>query len=190
MPVYFIGKDENGCLPIKVGIAKDIGRKSALQTGNPLGLKLLGWITSADGFKTERDPHQRLAPRGRGEWFHIEPTEVLPLLMEVGQRGSSPRTPMPLRSPATIYLWGVHAPLRASLLRPADQPEFVRSVLDGSNSDPRDRLLTVLMIVWRFRNDLFHGEKWSYHIQDQLSNFTHVNTVLMRLIDSHGQLAA
>jgi hypothetical protein len=40
-------------------------------------------------------------------------------------------------------------------LRPADQPYLVRSVLDGSNNDPRDRLLTVLMIVWRFRNNLF-----------------------------------
>lgn len=56
MPVYFIGEDENGCSPFKVGVAKDIGRrKSALQTGNPLELRLLGWITSADDFKTERD---------------------------------------------------------------------------------------------------------------------------------------
>jgi len=47
-------------------------------------------------------------------------------------------------------------------LRPADQPNFVRSVLDKSNNDPRDRLLTVMMIVWRFRNNLFHSEKWAY----------------------------
>ncbi|HCL66757.1 MAG TPA: hypothetical protein DIC56_18355 [Rhizobium sp.] len=89
MPVYFIGEDENGCSPIKVGVAKDIGRrKSDLQTGNPLELKLLGWITSADDFKTERDLHRRLASRrGRGEWFYIEPSDVLPFLMEVGQHG-------------------------------------------------------------------------------------------------------
>ena len=43
-------------------------------------------------------------------------------------------------------------------LRPADQPEILESVLDGSNDHPRDRLLTVLMIVWRFRNNLFHGK--------------------------------
>jgi hypothetical protein len=89
MPVYFIGEDENGCSPVKVGVARDIGRrKSDLQTGNPLELKLLGWITAADDFKTERDLHRRLATRrGRGEWFNIEPADVLPLLMEVGQHG-------------------------------------------------------------------------------------------------------
>ena len=32
-------------------------------------------------------------------------------------------------------------------LRPADQPDIVRSVLDGRNNAPRDRLLTVLIIV-------------------------------------------
>lgn len=74
-------------------------------------------------------------------------------------------------------------------LRPADQPEVVRSVLDGSNDDPRDRLLTVLMVVWRFRNNLFHGEKWAYQLQDQLPNFTHANAVLMRLLERHGRLA-
>lgn len=75
-------------------------------------------------------------------------------------------------------------------LRAPDQPVVVQSVLNGSNNDPRDRLLTVLMIVWRFRNNLFHGEKWAYQLQGQLPNFTHANAVLMRLLEKHGQLAA
>lgn len=75
-------------------------------------------------------------------------------------------------------------------LRPADQPAVVQSVLDGSNNDPRDQLLTVVMIVWRFRNDLFRGEKWAYQLQGQLSNFTHANAALMRLLERHEQLAA
>jgi hypothetical protein len=75
-------------------------------------------------------------------------------------------------------------------LRAADQPGLVRCVLDGSNNDPRDRLLAVLMIVWRFRNNLFHGGKWAYQLQGQLSNFAHANAVLMRLLEQHGQLAA
>lgn len=74
-------------------------------------------------------------------------------------------------------------------LRAADQPDVVRSVLNGSNTDPRNRLLTVLMIVWRFRNNLFHGAKWAYQLQGQLSNFTHANAVLMRLLERYGQLA-
>lgn len=74
-------------------------------------------------------------------------------------------------------------------LRASDHPDLVQAVLDGSTNDPRDRLLVVLMIVWRFRNNLFHGEKWAYQLQDQLQNFTHANTVLMRLLERHGKLA-
>jgi hypothetical protein len=74
-------------------------------------------------------------------------------------------------------------------LRPADQLDIVRSVLDGSNNDPRDRVLTVLMIVWRFRNNLFHGEKWAYQLLGQRENFNQANSVLMRLLERHGQLA-
>ena len=75
-------------------------------------------------------------------------------------------------------------------LRPADQPAVVRSVIDGCNNDPQDRVLTVLTIVWRHRNNLFHGEKWAYQLEGQLGNFTHANSVLMRLLEWHGQLAA
>lgn len=75
-------------------------------------------------------------------------------------------------------------------LRRADQPNLVRSVLDGSNNDARDRLVTVMIIVWRFRNNLFHGEKWAYQLQGQLSNLAHANAVLIRLLEQHGQLAA
>lgn len=35
MPVYFIGEHENGCSPIKIGVAKNIeARKRNLQTGS------------------------------------------------------------------------------------------------------------------------------------------------------------
>ena len=74
-------------------------------------------------------------------------------------------------------------------LRGGDHPDIVQSVLRGDNDNPRDRLLTVLMIVWRFRNNLFHGEKWSNELRDQLENFTHANAVLMRLLDRHGRMA-
>ncbi|WP_261338532.1 GIY-YIG nuclease family protein [Rhizobium leguminosarum] len=51
MPVYFLGEDESGCSPIKIGVAKNIeARKRTLQTGNPLELRLLGWIDTDDVF--------------------------------------------------------------------------------------------------------------------------------------------
>ena len=49
-------------------------------------------------------------------------------------------------------------------------------------------MLALLMIVWRLRNNLFHGAKWAYGLRDQRENFTHANSVLMRLLERHGQL--
>jgi len=73
-------------------------------------------------------------------------------------------------------------------LRPADHPDLVQAVIEGTNNDPRDRKLALVMIVWRFRNNLFHGAKWAYHIRDQRENFTQANLVLMRVLERHGQL--
>lgn len=71
-------------------------------------------------------------------------------------------------------------------LRSSDSPELVKSVIQGVNDEPRDRMLALLMIVWRLRNNLFHGAKWDYELRDQLANFTHANGILMRLLERHG----
>lgn len=68
-------------------------------------------------------------------------------------------------------------------LRKSDHPEVVKAVIEGANNDPRDRVLALLMIVWRLRNNLFHGAKWAYELRDQLDNFTHANSVLMGILD-------
>jgi hypothetical protein len=74
-------------------------------------------------------------------------------------------------------------------LRKSDHPDLVEAVIQGANDDPRDRMLALLMIVWRLRNNLFHGAKWAYQIKGQRENFTHANAVLMRVLERHGQLA-
>lgn len=66
---------------------------------------------------------------------------------------------------------------------------MVRAVIDSSNDDPRDRVAAVLIIVFRYRNNLFHGLKWQYKLSDQLSNFMAANAVLMKVLDRHGALA-
>lgn len=73
-------------------------------------------------------------------------------------------------------------------LRSSDHPGIVQTVVEGVNDDPRDRMLALLMIVWRLRNNLFHGGKWAYQLRDQRENFIHANLVLMRLLANHGQL--
>lgn len=73
-------------------------------------------------------------------------------------------------------------------LRANDQPALVQAVLDGSNASPRDRLIAMLIVVLRYRNNLFHGIKWQYKLKGQLDNFSHANAVLMRVLEQHGDL--
>lgn len=73
-------------------------------------------------------------------------------------------------------------------LRAADSLETVKAVIEGTSNAPHDRILCLLMIVWRLRNNLFHGEKWAYQLRDQLENFIHANSVLMRVLEHHGRL--
>ncbi len=73
-------------------------------------------------------------------------------------------------------------------LRPGDSPQIVQAVIEGVSDTPRDQMLALLMIVWRLRNNLFHGAKWAYKLRDQLDNFTHANRVLMHVLDQHGNL--
>lgn len=73
-------------------------------------------------------------------------------------------------------------------LRNNDQKPLVRAVIDGSHNSSRDRVAAVLIIVFRYRNNLFHGVKWQYKLADQLGNFSAANSVLMKVLDKHGAL--
>jgi hypothetical protein len=73
-------------------------------------------------------------------------------------------------------------------LRPNDHTLLVRSVLDGSNSDPPSRVATVFIVIFRYRNNLFHGTKWQYALAGQLENFANANAALMTALEHHGQL--
>jgi len=43
----------------------------------------------------------------------------------------------------------------------------------------------LMIIVYRLRNNLFHGNKWSDGIHDQRANFQNANQILMVLMDMH-----
>lgn len=73
-------------------------------------------------------------------------------------------------------------------LRPPDREQMVRSVLDGSNSEPRDLVATMLIIIYRYRNNLFHGLKWQYELKGQLGNFSAANDALMKILEKYGAL--
>lgn len=74
-------------------------------------------------------------------------------------------------------------------LRRNDQEVLIRGVINGSDNHPRNRVVAVLIIIFRYRNNLFHGVKWQYKLADQLGNFTTANAVLMKVLETHGALA-
>lgn len=71
------------------------------------------------------------------------------------------------------------------MLRQNDSPELVSAVLRGDNSNDSDAVSALLIIVFRLRNNLFHGVKWAYGIRGQLGNFTNASTVLMAALDTN-----
>jgi hypothetical protein len=64
-------------------------------------------------------------------------------------------------------------------LRANDNPSLVQAVLDETNNNPADSVAALLIVVYRLRNNLFHGVKWDYGIQGQRSNFDYANLALM-----------
>ncbi len=67
-------------------------------------------------------------------------------------------------------------------------PQVVRDVLSGQDSAPASIASAVLIIVFRYRNNLFHGEKWVYQLQEQEQNFSHANQALMNAIELNRQV--
>ena len=85
--IYFFIEDTDEL--VKIGRAKDIERRRRnLQTGNHRKLLLLGWIRTSDDVQVERDIHEHFnVLRGRGEWFYLDPADVLPVLARFGIDG-------------------------------------------------------------------------------------------------------
>ena len=56
--------------------------------------------------------------------------------------------------------------------RPNDRREHVEAVLRREKNDPCSQLLAVMIIIYRLRNNLFHGLKEIRTLNDQVSNLT------------------
>ena len=64
-------------------------------------------------------------------------------------------------------------------LRPNDNIKVVNAVLLGQEDSPKALLICALTIVYRYRNNLFHGLKWAYGLQGQKGNFQVASRVLI-----------
>ena len=72
-------------------------------------------------------------------------------------------------------------------LRANDAPELVRKALNGEDGAPEEIAAAVLIVVYRFRNNLFQETKWAYELRGQLDSFMHANNALMRAMGLQGQ---
>jgi hypothetical protein len=70
-------------------------------------------------------------------------------------------------------------------LRSNDHPELVEKVVRRQSLDDVEILSALLIMVFRLRNNLFHGVKWSYGIRGQLENFRNANQLLMAVMEMH-----
>jgi len=61
----------------------------------------------------------------------------------------------------------------------------VTEVLEGRSADTREIVLAISIIVYRYRNNLFHGEKEMRTINLQEENFRHANGFLQSLLENY-----
>ncbi|GGI53300.1 hypothetical protein [Oxalicibacterium solurbis] len=73
--------------------------------------------------------------------------------------------------------------------RDNDKQEFVLSVLKEEAVELSEIATALLIIVYRIRNNLFHGSKWSFAMLGQKENFTFSSHLLMHVYDAHEQKA-
>jgi hypothetical protein len=71
-------------------------------------------------------------------------------------------------------------------LRQNDKPQLVEDVLRGTIDSTIETVTAILIVVYRYRNNLLHGQKWAYGIKRQLDNFSHANLVLMKALEIEG----
>lgn len=92
LPVYFIANGEKRLSPIKIGRTNSLKRRmTELQTGNPVPLRLLGYVKSREDASLENELHHFFYERrGSGEWFDIEAEDIVPFLLAAGSSAYVP----------------------------------------------------------------------------------------------------
>ena len=68
--------------------------------------------------------------------------------------------------------------------RPGDKRSQVEAVLQGAAMDPKDKVLALMIIIYRLRNNLFHGLKTLDMLNDQVSNLTNASRCLAAILEA------
>jgi hypothetical protein len=69
--------------------------------------------------------------------------------------------------------------------RNGDQRPVAEDFVADRAADDAATLSGLLIIIYRLRNNLFHGVKWAYGIRGQFDNFRHANDALIGLMELH-----
>lgn len=113
--------------------------------------------------------------------------EIRQFVAEIGQRGRLGGVNLDhyvsyLRN--RYYVNGNYTDHYANLhIERSGNPDEVLAMLCNEECSSAVQLIGCLVVVFRLRNNLFHGEKWQYQIQGQLDNFRHANEFLRYLMD-------
>ncbi|RYE38582.1 MAG: hypothetical protein EOP24_46620 [Hyphomicrobiales bacterium] len=68
--------------------------------------------------------------------------------------------------------------------RPADRRAHVERVLSGEVDDPSAKMLALMIIVYRLRNNLFHGLKSIEMLNDQVQNLATATRCLAGILEA------
>jgi len=71
-------------------------------------------------------------------------------------------------------------------LRVSDNKPHVETVLLGTDISDKGKLFALLIIIYRFRKNLFHGLKQIGSLNEQVENLDNANHILAAVLDAHG----
>jgi hypothetical protein len=63
--------------------------------------------------------------------------------------------------------------------------EMAEAFVSNTATDEAHILAGLLIIIFRLRNNLFHGTKWADGVRGQFDNFNHANSALMAFMELH-----
>jgi hypothetical protein len=63
--------------------------------------------------------------------------------------------------------------------RENDKKRLVKEIMCANTKNSKDSITALLIVVYRIRNNLFHGTKWANGINEQIENFKHATQALM-----------
>lgn len=68
-------------------------------------------------------------------------------------------------------------------IRDNDNKDTIKEVIRSATNNNFKIVIAILTIVYRLRNNLFHGLKWTYQVRDQKDNFEITTALLINLLE-------